>query len=688
MIELKTYYGPFTGYDLSRLSGVRAYYQSGRSRTETRPRFNQVFVMADTETSKTDDFDEAGHRINHIVCWSVALRYDGRNVFAVYGRRPFDLCIFLEKMHDSMPGDRTIITFHNMTYDWQFMRKFFIAAYGDPIHQLNTKAHYPINIEFRNGIILRDTLILAQVSLDRWGRDMQVEHGKLTGGWDYEKRRDQDTPLTDEELEYIYDDVLCGVECLDKLATRLHKFAHTLPWTMTGIPREMTRKIGKKHAAHDDFLKCSFSYDDYLHAEMTYHGGYTHANRYVVNRVHRGEILPFDFASSYPFAMISERYPAEKFHHCPDTSIEGILRYKEDFAFMFLLITTRIELRDPHFPMPYLQASKCQRMVNAIFDNGRILEADAVAIWLTEVDLEIIHRQYKIEGHICKEVMYAKKEYLPRWFTDLVWQQYVEKQKLKKGDPTDYALAKARLNSLYGMCCQKLIRPIIEERYATGEFIESEEYDPEAAYEKQCQNKGQVLHYQTGIWVTAYACRNLFDLGECGETWLYSDTDSCYFEGVKPGAIEAYNQRALEKLRANGYDLLTIEGKTYQLGAAEPDGVYSEFITVGSKRYAKRNAKTGELTITVAGVPKKGAQALEDDISRFKRGMIFPGTLTGKLAHFYTYIEEIYIDAHGNEQGDYIDLDPCDYLLDDIFGENLLNEEVHIPIYEEREEIL
>lgn len=689
MIQRDTFFGPFKNYDLSRLAGVRSMAQAGRKRNgEDRPRFNQVFIMADTETSKTEDIDDAGHTVNHVVCWSVALRYAGRNVFAVYGRKPSDLVTFLSDLHDAMPGNRTIVTFHNMTYDWQFLRKFFFAAWGFPVNQLNTKPHYPINIEFGNGIILRDTLILSQVSLERWGLQMGVEHGKLVGGWDYDMIRDQDTPLTDEELSYIYDDVLCGVECMDTLAERLNKKPHTMPWTMTGIIREMARKEGKKNRAHDEFLKQAFSFEDYMNAERTYHGGYTHANRYIVNRVQEGEISCYDFASSYPAVILTERFPVERFTSCPDTSIDGILRYAEEFAFMFLLVTTHIELKDPFFPMPYLQSSKCLRVMNGVFDNGRILEADAVAIWLTEVDLELINKQYDIDGHICTKVLFARKGYLPRWFTDLTWQQYEAKCRLKTGDPVDYALSKARLNSLYGMCCQRLIRPVIEERYASGEFVESDAYDPEEAYNKQCGKYNQVLHYQTGIWVTAYACRNLFRLGECGDRWLYSDTDSCYFLGIKDGSIDRYNEEALRKLRVNGYDKLTIAGRDYIIGAAEIDGVYSEFMTVGAKRYAKRDAKTGELLITVAGVPKKGSAALHDDIREFRRGAVFSGDLTGKLTHYYSFVDDIYIDARGNEQGDYIDLEPCDYLLDDIFGDDILFEEVEMPVYEDDIQLL
>ena len=46
-----------------------------------------------------------------------------------------------------------------------------------------------------------------------------------------------------------------------------------------------------------------------------------------------------------------------------------------------------------------------------------------------------------------------------------VYELFKNKTMLKGGDPVDYALAKAKLNSLYGMCVQKAIQQDIVEDY-------------------------------------------------------------------------------------------------------------------------------------------------------------------------------------------------------------------------------
>ena len=111
---------------------------------------------------------------------------------------------------------------------------------------------------------------------------------------------------------------------------------------------------------------------------------------------------------------------------------------------------------------------------------------------------------------------------------------------------------------------------------------------------------------------------------------------------------------------------------------------YSEFIVLGSKRYAGRGVKDGKLHITVAGVPKSGAECLKDDLKKFTKGFIFEGTKTGKLAHFYIYSKEIYEDPFGNEIGDSIDLEPCDYHLDAVDKEEyILTDDYYFDYFDE-----
>jgi hypothetical protein len=83
---------------------------------------------------------------------------------------------------------------------------------------------------------------------------------------------------------------------------------------------------------------------------------------------------------------------------------------------------------------------------------------------------------------------------------------------------------------------------------------------------------------------------------------------------------------------------------------AEFDGKYSEFVTLGSKRYCYR--EDGQLHITVAGVPKIGVAELQDDIKNFRKDMIFKNT--NKQAATYIYVNGIHritVDGETIEYG-------------------------------------
>lgn len=663
-------------FDYSLLKRIMTITRAGKGERLT---FADCIIMADTETSKS-----CHRQDNHLCAWTISIRAYGLNICTLYGHKPTTMVSTLFNIHSVIGADRTIIYIHNLGYDWVFIRKFMFRSWNNPINQLNTKPYNPIMIEFDNGIQLRDSLILSQRSLEKWANDMNVEHKKAAGLWDYDLMRNQNHPFTDEELKYIENDTLAGVECLDATMQTLNKHVYSMPYTATGIPRGEVRKRGQRNYAHKDFLKQAFNYEQQLTAESwVYHGGYTHGNRHMLNWIWE-DVTAYDFSSSYPFCLLAFKFPAGQFEKINDKSPRFILDHKEDNAFYFKFIAYKIQLKNNDIGMPALQYSKCINSINAVTDNGRVLEADYIEIYLTEIDLEIIASQYNVQASICTDINVTRKDYLPRWFTDYVYECYEEKTRLKNGDPVLYSIAKAKLNSLYGMCCQRPVRNNILEDYGSGEYS-IEAMDSSEEYEKYLHRYTSVLNYQIGVWCTAYAMRNLFRLGSNAGTWLYSDTDSCYGMGWNLQGIEYYNHNCKDLLKANNYGAVEHQGREYWPGIAELDGHYKEFICVGSKRYAVRK-DDGSIKITVAGVPKNGYKCLNGDLRNFHNGLIFSGAVTGKKTHAHIIVDEIYIDEDGNECGDSIDLMPCDYLLSDVVIQNiddLFYTDVEVISYEE-----
>lgn len=695
---------PYILFDYSVLHNVIYKFKTGKGKKGT---YNDCIIMADTETSKSRDaefLDEFGNpdpTPNHVCAWTISIRFFHKNICTLYGTKPSEFVDCLKILRKSLKGDDIYIYFHNLNYDWTFLRSFLIREFGKPVKQLNTKPHYPIYIEFENNIKIKDSLILAGCKLETWAKNLGVEHQKAVGSWDYNKVRDQsDDNFTPEELQYIENDTLAGVECIDAMLISLNKSIYSIQYTATGIPRSEIRERAAKNRGHDFFLSQALTYEQYLKFEKLYHGAYVHANRFFIDEtLNREETQGFDFVSSYLFSLIAFKYPYGKFTPFHDCDPEYILENSEKHAFVFKISFINVRLKDNLEPMPALQASKCEQTITCITDNGRILSAGFCTLYICEQDLFVLADQYTWDRCKCTEVEVANKAYLPRWFTDYVFELFEQKCKLKPtkdAEPVKYALAKSRANSCYGMCCQKILKrepiEVIEAGFyqinnegdtayfTSGEYREDFTKDPKKEYEKYIKRKTSVLNYQVGVYCTSFAFRQLFELGKCVRRyyrkdesgnlslalpvrWYYSDTDSGYSDDWDYGKLYQFNARCKDQLKANNYGAVIVDGVEYWLGIAEYDGSYSEFRVLGSKRYCGRKKKTGELSITVAGVPKCGNLCLKDSIENFTKDFIFDGKTTGKLTHYYIF-HDIYTDEWGNEIGDSIDLQPCDYLMD------------------------
>ena len=710
-----------TEFDFSILSNIMYIKRAGCSNNST---YNDVIIMFDTETSRkklqnsrqSSRMPKTGEvaRENHVCAWTISIRAFKLNIATLWGHKPSTLIDTIFNIHDYMLGEKTIFFAHNMPYDHWFVRRFMYKAWGTPENQLNIKPHYPLYLDFANGIQIRDTLILAQRKLERWADDLQVEHRKAVGKWNYNKYRTQFEKYTGDELEYIEHDTLAGVECIDKTMEIIGKKIYSLPYTSTGIIRDQLFQIAKAHNAKDLFLRIAPDFDQYIKLTKLFHGGYVHANRFYIDVLIDILIQCYDFSSSYPFCMLAYKYPMEKFTPIKDCTIDEILMSSDSNAFMFKLLAYKPRLKSNDIVMPTLQYSKCVEgtVINPVLDNGRLCACDYCEIYLNEIDLECIASQYEFEGALCVEVEAAAKDYLPRWFTDFIFDLYYEKCRLTvEGDEVLRTLQKYKVNGCYGMTVQKSIKDVVKEDYESTDVLDAykvfrpeddkeHEKEQRKEYEKYINKRTSILNYAWGCWVTSYAFRNVHTLNTCikdtkGDFYdddfsllMYNDTDSAYAHGWDETKIKAYNDNCLALLRANGYDKVVIGDEEFCLGIAEHKPLkddYSEFKTMGAKRYAGRCMKDNKIHITVAGVPKEtGAECLKDDLNNFHENTLFRGKETGKKQHVY-FSSEIYIDDDGNETADSLDLVSGDYLLsatEKFEIEDLLTDDLEVQIYE------
>ena len=315
-----------------------------------------------------------------------------------------------------------------------------------------------------------------------------------------------------------------------------------------------------------------------------------------------------------------------------------------------------------------ISVSKCIVHENAVENNGRVVCASKLVMTITEIDYKVFSQFYKWKNARIGEMWCYRKDYLPTEFINAILGLYEKKTTLKgvKGKEVEYLNSKEMLNSCYGMCVTNPIRDEI--------VYEGNEWDiQDLTSEKQLEmlqvyndSKNRFLFYPWGIYVTAYARRNLFTgISECDDDYIYSDTDSVKIKNgdAHKEYFKQYNNLVGHKLRTackhHGIPFEKIEPKTIKginkpLGVWDYEGRYKRFKTLGAKRYMVEeenalcvNGVNYNFSLTCSGVNKKCAIpymvetfGVDGVFDGFTNYLDIPPTATGKSIHTYIDYEQ------------------------------------------------
>lgn len=560
-----------------------------------------------------------------------------------YGR---ELSEFEEVLKDLPTDCNMIIWVHNLSYEFHFLNNFlewdsvFTKVPHKPMKCVPNK--YP-NIEFRC------TYMLTRLSLESWGK--QIGWHKDVGYLDYEQIRTPYTELTEKELQYCEDDCLVvyhGIEIYRKRYGNLRD----IPLTQTGTVRRVVKDKLMSDPVYAKNIKklVPKSAKQYKKLMNVFAGGYTHANRYYSDRLIKGYIEHYDFASSYPSVMVCEKYPSTPWVNewGSDMPSDEDMQKK---AYILKLKFTNIVCNTFN---TYIQSSKCTGS-GFIEDNGRVVSADELIITITEQDWLTIRETYSWES---MEVLYKDvsiKRYLPKAFIEYILELYHNKTTLKdvEGMEDLYMQSKQYINSMFGMTVTAIVQPEIKfngEEWIVQEL--TEEY-----VDKRLDNlrhwrpreKRYFLSYSWGCWITAYARRNLWKcVISCDRDCMYCDTDSIFVLGKHD--FSWYNEEVNNKMRkaseVMGFDFnltrpKTPKGKEKPLGLFAPEEPCCEFLTLGAKRYVERRISDNKLHLTVSGINKEAVELLDDNIRNFKDGFNFDKDADCVKKRLATYVTDM-----------------------------------------------
>ena len=567
------------------------------------------------------------------------------NDIVYYGR---ELSDFYKLLEDLPREPQIVIYIHNLSYEFHFLDN--ILTWDTVFSRIPHKPMKCTVKEFPN-IEFRCTYMLTRLSLDAWGKSIGVN--KLTGTVDYNKMRTPLTELEPEMMAYGERDVLVMYEGL-KIYRNRYKHIKYIPLTQTGTVRRVVKDRVTADRNYMKRMKHLIPADarEYKRLQTVFAGGYTHANRIyageLIDSNTYGIIKHKDIVSSYPTAMVAYKYPQTEWAYNGKIIPDDFLF--EDNAYLMRLKFTGLECITTN---TYIQKSKC-KAEKILCDNGRIMKAEYLEIWVTEYDWLIIKNTYKWDSVESMATYTARKAYLSPIFTSYILELYHNKCTLKgvEGSEDIYMQSKQYINSLFGMAVTPIYMADITSNQ-DGNIWSIEDVTENALNKyfdslRYYRDKRYFLSYSAGIYVTAIARYRLWQLIQyCDMDLLYTDTDSIFYIGdydfkwfdddITNRLINACNTTGLDFEKTRPLDS---KGNIQPLGilSDEPDCI--EFKTLGAKKYVERRVD-GKLYLTVSGINKGSVECLNNDINNFSDGFIFDKDHPAVHKSILTYIDNM-----------------------------------------------
>lgn len=579
-----------------------------------------------------------------------------------YGRTWEELRVFLSRVNESV-SDTKYLWIHNFAYEFQFMKS--VVGFSDVMARKAHKVMTAIIEEFN--FIVRCSYMSSASSLAGLTKNFNLDVEKKSGDLDYEKVRHSKTPLTDTELGY------CEYDCrvlyaYVKKELEVYGTVKNIPTTNTGKVRRELKELTLKDFKYKNYVRKSVNTNPSIYNLLieVFLGGYTHASR-----LYSGDIIKqvdsWDFTSSYPFVLCSEKFPATEFKKC---NLTDYTKMSSRFAYILVLKLTDIKTK---YYNTIISMSKCRNIKGGVYDNGRLIRAKEIIIACTDIDFKLYLKAYHIGKIEILESYYSLYKYLPKQLIEFILNLYADKTKLKgiEDKKMEYNRLKGMLNSCYGMCVTNNIRDDVTYNADNMEWSEEAITNDEILKKLAKEKKDGFLSFSYGVWCTAYARYNLINTlltGNLDEYLIYADTDSLKLKhGYDKDIILEYNNMVHEKIKKTCellnldeklYRPIDIKGKEHVLGEFDFEGTYTKFVTQGAKKYAYTELELDEnsnmmkdtIHITVSGVPKKAKCALKS-LEDFKDDYVFKYEDTGKQTAFYNdnQIPVTITDYLGNE---------------------------------------
>lgn len=438
---------------------------------------------------------------------------------------------------------------------------------------------YSLTMKINNNIIeLRDSLKLLPFSVKEIGKAFDTKHKKLE--MEYSGFRYSGCIITDEEREYIKNDVLVVKEALETMFTQGHSKITIGSCCLS----EYKKLIGKYDWSifFPDLTQVSIdseqhkykTADEYI--RKSYKGGWCYLVKEKANKVYTNGITA-DVNSLYPSMMSSEsgnRYPLGKpkfwtGNFIPDEAIS-------DEKYYFVRIKTRFKIKENYLPFIQIKGNYLYRGTEALetsdyydrktkkyyryirdIHTGEVIPT-TVEMTLTMTDYILFREHYDVEDF---EILDGC------WFYTQVgiFDDYIEKYKKIKIESKGAmrTLAKLFLNNLYGKMASS----------TDSSFkVAYKKDDDSVGYYLVPENNKSAGYIPVGSAITSYA-RNftirtaqMNYYGKDKRGFIYADTDSIHCD-LSAEELKGLNVHPTNfccwALEANWDEAIFVRQKTY-----------------------------------------------------------------------------------------------------------------------------
>lgn len=421
---------------------------------------------------------------------------------------------------------------------------------------------YSITIKI-NGkyIVLRDSVKLVPFSLEALGKAFDTKHKKLK--MEYKGLRYAGCEITDEEMEYIKNDVLVLKEVLEFMFKQGHKKSTIGSNCLAEFEKTMDGRDLKvffpnlKGMELDSEKYGASDVDEYV--RKSYRGGWCYAVEEKAGKVF-GHGVTADVNSLYPSMMHSDSgnaYPIGK-----PKFWSGNFMPKEterENMMYFVRIRCRFELKKGYLPFiqiknsPYYKPTEMLRTSDYVDESGKkyryLGEGESkvkmvVELTLTKMDYELFLEHYDVfELEILDGCCF--------WTIQGIFDSYINKYREIKMNSKGAmrTLAKLFLNNLYGKMASSSDSSFkiayIREDGSVG-FIQQEEHEKECGY---IPIGSAITSYARNFTIRA-AQKNYHGVSKPG--FIYADTDSIHCDLNKEDLVgvpvhpNAFNHWSIE----------------------------------------------------------------------------------------------------------------------------------------------